>query len=247
MKEDSVFLTSAWMKENVSDRGSLGKIYRVWGDGKQMVKGDVMDYFGMAGYTNEQLRKMGYVVWMPVQEKGSWLGEGDNHTFMNMPANGLRAFEDASWGGWGGLRPVNENMNDLPWPDFFPAAQRDFAARLKWSVTPKYTDANHAPAVTFQGPLEIVASPGETIRLNANVTDPDGNKLTIRWWQLHVGTYQGNADITDEHSASAKIFIPKDAVQGQTLHIIVEVTDDGVPSMTAYQRVIILTGSRFLP
>ena len=236
VKEDSVFLTSAWMKENVSDRGPLGKIYRVWGDGKQMVKGDVMDYFGIAGYTNEQLRKMGYVVWMPVQEKGSWLGEGDNHTFMNMPANGLRAFEDASWGGWGGLRPLKENMNDLPWPDFFPAAQRDFAARLKWSVTPKYTDANHAPAVTVQGPLEIVASSWETIRLNANVTDHDGNKIAIRWWQLHVGSYKGNAAITDENSARAKVFIPKDAVPGQTLHIIVETTDDGVPSMTAYQR-----------
>lgn len=122
------------------------------------------------------------------------------------------------------------------WPDLFPAAQRDFAARLKWSVTPKYTDANHAPAVTVQGPLEIVASSWETIRLNANVTDHDGNKIAIRWWQLHVGSYKGNAAITDENSARAKVFIPKDAVPGQTLHIIVETTDDGVPSMTAYQR-----------
>jgi len=94
----------------------------------------------------------------------------------------------------------------------------------------------HAPAVTVQGPLEIVASSGETIRLNANVTDHDGNKIAIRWWQLHVGSYKGNAAITDENSARAKVFIPKDAVPGQTLHIIVETTDDGVPSMTAYQR-----------
>jgi hypothetical protein len=48
-----------------------------------MVKGDIFDYFGLSGYTNDELKKMGYVVWMPVQEKGSWLGEGDNPTFMN--------------------------------------------------------------------------------------------------------------------------------------------------------------------
>ena len=42
--EDSIYLTSSWMKENVSDRGPLGALYRVWGDGKQMVKGDIMDY-----------------------------------------------------------------------------------------------------------------------------------------------------------------------------------------------------------
>jgi hypothetical protein len=32
--EDSIYLTSSWMKENVTDRGPLGSLYRVWGDGK---------------------------------------------------------------------------------------------------------------------------------------------------------------------------------------------------------------------
>ncbi len=162
--EDAVYLTSAWMKENITSRGPLGSLYRVWGDGKQMVKGDKMDYFGFSGYTDEQLRKMGYVVWMPVQEKGSWLGEGDDFTFMNMLGNGLRAYEAGFYGGWGGREMSNRrenfsfNMSDtsqkamaaalssansetnktadeIAYPDFFPAAQQDFAARLKWSVT----------------------------------------------------------------------------------------------------------------
>src|SRR6185437_3418757 len=67
--EDSVYMTASWMMQNVTGRGPLGALYRVWGDGKQMVKGDVMDYFGLAGYTTAQLRKMGYIVWMPVQQK----------------------------------------------------------------------------------------------------------------------------------------------------------------------------------
>jgi Protein of unknown function (DUF1593) len=263
--EDSSYMTSSWMKENISDRGALGSLYRAWGDGKQMVKGDIMDYFGFSGYTNEQLRKMGYVVWMPVQAKGSWLGEGDDFTFMNMPGNGLRAYEDGSYGGWGGrqIREMNNfsfqisdtsqqamvstlssmndqlNKNANAYPDFFPAAQQDFAARLKWSVTSKYSDANHEPVVKIEGPLNVLASAGEKIRLNGAVSDPDGNAISIKWWQFQVGSYPNKVTIVNPTSAHTQIIIPKDAVAGQTIHIILEATDNGTPALTTYQRVII--------
>ena len=239
--EDSVYLTSSWTKENVSDRGPLGSLYRVWGDGKQMVKGDIMDYFGFSGYSNEQLRSMGYVVWMPVQAKGSWLGEGDDFTFMNMLGNGLRAYEAGSFGGWGG-RQLNKDGNG--YPDFFPAAQRDFAARLKWSVTNKYTDANHAPVVKIEGPLNILGYPGETIKLTGTASDPDNDKVSVKWWQFEVGTYPNKIAITNSNSTQANILIPKDAVPGQTIHIIFEATDNGVPALTSYQRVIITVVGR---
>ncbi|MGZ3945701.1 MAG: nucleoside hydrolase-like domain-containing protein [Mucilaginibacter sp.] len=260
---DSIYFTAGWTKENVSDRGPLGALYRVWGDGKQMVKGDRMDFFGVAGYTAEQLRKMGYIVWMPVQPKGSWIGEGDDFTYMNMLGNGLRAYEAGSFGGWGG-RVVGERQANVfalstdtsqkamasalssmnqksagAYPDFFPAAQLDFATRLKWSVTPKYADANHAPIAVIEGPLTCLASPGETIKLNGRVSDPDGNKVFIKWWQFQVGTYPGKISISTPDPAQTKIFIPKDAVSGQTIHVILEVTDNGTPALTAYQRVII--------
>ena len=263
--EDSVFLTSTWMKANVSDRGPMGSLYRVWGDGKQMVKGDRMDYFGFSGYTTEQLRSMGYVVWLPVQEKGSWLGEGDDFTFMNMLGNGLRAYEEGSYGGWGGRKIIGPEVNPFSqpsgdtsqkamaaalgsmnersvagsYPDFFPAAQQDFAARLKWSVTSSFADANHEPVVKMEGPLQILASPGETIKLNGNVRDPDGNKVTINWWQFEVGSYPGKVEISTPNATQTKLMIPKDAVPGQTIHLILQATDDGRPPLTAYQRVII--------
>jgi hypothetical protein len=231
-----------------------------------MVKGDIMDYFGLTGYTNEQLRSMGYAVWMPVQEKGSWLGEGDNPTFMNMIGNGLGAYEKSSYGGWGGRQINNQqfdpfsfpgdtsqqamvsvlssansqsNKNANIYPNFFPAAQRDFAARLKWSVTPKYSNANHEPIVTIQGPLNVLASPGETMKLNANISDPDGDKILINWWQFNVGTYSNKVNISGANTSSAKVLIPKDAIAGQTIHIILEATDNGSPALTSYQRVII--------
>jgi len=264
--EDSVYLTPQWLTENVTSRGPLGALYRVWGDGKQMVKGDKMDYFGLAGYTDQQLRQQGYLVWMPVQPKGAWIGEGDDPTFMNMLGQGLRAYENSTWGGWGGrtisqpvlnvfapsgdtsqqamaaaLAAATEQTRTIAdgYPDFFPAAQRDFAARLTWCVTPTYAGANHAPVVTIQGPLHILASPGQTIRLNGTVTDPDGNTFNIKWWQFKVGTYPGKINIANSNTAQAKITIPKDAVAGQTVHVILEATDNGVPSMTTYQRVVV--------
>ena len=262
--EDSVYLTASWMKKNVTGRGPLGALYRVWGDGKQMVKGDIMDYFGFSGYTNEQLRKMGYAVWMPVQPKDSWLGEGDDPTFMNMPANGLRAYEESYYGGWGGrgvknqesgfsfqmsdtsqqamvsaLSSVTSRLNKTDYPDFFPAAQRDFAARMQWSVTPKFSDANHAPVITMEGPLNILASPGETIKLTGHVSDPDGNSVSVTWWQFMAGTYPGKIDISNANAAGTKLHIPKDAAPGQTIHIILEASDNGSPALTGYQRVIV--------
>lgn len=112
IKENAALLTADWMKTNISSRGPLGSLYRVWGDGKQMVKDDRFDYFGLQGYTNEQLRQMGYIVWMPVQPQGSWLGEGDTFTFMNFLDNGLMASNKSYPGGWAGKTMT---------PEFVPA------------------------------------------------------------------------------------------------------------------------------
>jgi hypothetical protein len=71
-------------------------MYRVWGDGKQMVKGDRTDYFGLSGLSTDQLRNMGYLVWIAPQEKGSFLSEGDIPTFLNLLANGLELLKIAA-------------------------------------------------------------------------------------------------------------------------------------------------------
>src|SRR5262249_1239298 len=106
--------------QNILSRGPLGALYRVWGDGKQMVKGDRTDYFGLSGYTAEQLKEMGYMVWLPPQEKGTFLGEGDTPTFINLIEIGLRAYENPLWGGWGGrTRPKPPGGAADSQPDIF--------------------------------------------------------------------------------------------------------------------------------
>ncbi len=59
---NKTFLSPLWMKENITSKSQLGELYRVWGDGKQMVKGDKVDYFGLSGYSTEELKKMAYFV-----------------------------------------------------------------------------------------------------------------------------------------------------------------------------------------
>lgn len=267
-KKDSVYLTSAWMKENISNLGPLGSIYRVWGDGKQMVKDDKLDYFGLTGYTNEQLKQMGYIVWMPVQPKGSWLGEGDNHTFMNMLGNGLRAYEFGYYGGWGGrseqamkeftfaiadtsaqgmvnaLSSISDGTGKSNYPNFFPAAQNDFAARMKWSITPKYADANHEPVVFINGPLKLVAYAGQQIKLFGSVSDPDGNAVSVRWWHFELSESKNKLEISNPTSLQTEVMIPKDAIPDQAYHLILEATDNGTPALTRYQRVIITVKER---
>jgi folate-dependent phosphoribosylglycinamide formyltransferase PurN len=80
--------------------------------------------------------------------------------------------------------------------------------------------------------------------LNGNVSDPDGNSVSIKWWQFYVGTYPGTVDISNANSAKAKVTIPKDAVAGQTIHVIIEATDNGTPALTGYQRIIITVRSK---
>jgi hypothetical protein len=59
-----------------------------------------------------------------------------------------------------------------------------------------------------------------------------------------VGTYPGKTIISDQNSLITKITIPKDAVKGQTIHMLIEATDNGLPSLKSYQRKIISVSNR---
>jgi hypothetical protein len=245
--EYAFYYEPEWISENISQRGALGALFRVWGDGKQMVEGDIFDYFHLSGYTADELREMGYIVWTPPQKKGSWLAEGDTHTFLNLLDNGLRAHEDPTYGGWSGRKReasasagfmMGFGRADEAMPDnFFPAVQNDLAARLKWSVSPRYADANHHPKIDC--PLIISATPGEKVNIKATVTDPDKDEVSVKWWQFKVGSYNGDVVIENPESASISFTVPNDAKQGETIHLILEAVDKGSPALTRYHRIII--------
>jgi len=262
--EDSIYYSTEWTRANISSRGAFGALYRVWGDGKQMVQGDIFDYFGLSGFTAGQLKAKGYIVWTPPRPKGAFLGEGDTFTYLNLIDNGLQR---DGWGGHGagaataatGQRPLPQitinSYDDLlrlqemagarprppsPDPDFIPAAQNGFAGRLLWSVTPTYAGANHEPKVSVRGSTAVSARPGETIRLEGLTSDPDGDAVTVRWWQWQeVGTYPGKVRFSNPTALTTSVQVPTDAAQGQTIQLVLEATDNGTPALTSYQRVVV--------
>jgi len=271
--ENAPYFSADWTRANVSSRGPLGAHYRVWGDGKQMVKGDIFDYFGLSGQTTAELRAQGYVVWLPPRPKGEFLGEGDTFTFLNLIENGLAAYRAETPGGWAGRVAVNpasrsaaappaqgadttsfeDFMRRLeqsgaegpstrpasPRPNFTPAAQNGFAARLLWSVRPTYAGANHEPTVAVRD-TRLSAPPGETVRLEGSASDPDGNSVAVRWWRWKdVDTYPGEVSIQDSTSLAARLRVPSDATTGQTIQLVLEASDDGRPALTRYQRVVV--------
>jgi hypothetical protein len=272
--ENAPYFSVDWTRANVSSQGPIGAHYRVWGDGKQMVKGDRYDYFGFSGLSTDSLRKMGYVVWLPPRPKGEFLGEGDDFTFFNLLGNGLAAYRDETPGGWGGRVVVNPAtarpaapagqggfgagieafMRSLegvgpegpktrppsPQPNFAPAAQHDFAARVRWSVTPTYAAANHEPRVSIRGGTRVSARAGETVRLEGAASDPDGNAVKVRWWRWKdVDSYPGEVSVSSPGSLATSIQVPADAVAGQTIQLVLEATDEGTPPLTRYARVVV--------
>jgi len=275
--DNAVYYGADWTRQNISSLGPLGAFYRVWGDGKQMVKGDIFDYFGLSGYTVPQLRAMGYIVWTPPRPKGEFIGEGDTFTFLNLVDNGLSGYQEETPGGWAGhgVRPAAPGdtarrnsqgaaafsyedflksveraaaAGDVspaarppsPIPNFTPAAQNDLAARMKWSVTSTYAGANHEPKVAIRGSARISARPGATVRLEGVASDPDGNAVAARWWRWKdVDTYPGDVTLSNATSLATSMEVPADAIAGQTIHLILEATDNGMPALTRYRRVVV--------
>ncbi len=263
-EEDAAYFTAEWTQKNISSRGPLGALYRVWGDGKQMVKGDRFDYFGIPGKTAQELKQEGYIVWTPIQEKGSFLGEGDTPTFLNLIDNGLRGYRGDSFGGWGGYaRPgpvgnafgaeafqalesvasnpgASKQITRAPTHPFLAAAQRDFAARFVWARTPTYAAANHPPRIAARGSRLRSARPGKVVDLSVTSSDPDRNAVALRWWRWdEADSYDGPIELDHVSGPSARFTMPMDAKTGQTIHVVVDGTDNGTPALTRYEHFVV--------
>ena len=250
---DTLYYSAAWTRENISSKGIFGELYRVWGDGKTMVEGDPTDYFGLSGYSADELRAMGYNVWTAPRPKDSFISEGDTPEFLNLIGNGLRAWQSPEWGGWAGrMRELSDREKQMGYsapfasrssgepvlPDFVPAVQNGIAARMTWSTTADFSAANHEPKVS--GPLSITAKPGATVKIKAKVSDPDGNALTCSWAQWKVyRSFQGDVTISAPSAAETSVTIPSDAKAGDVIHMILTVEDNGTPKLASYLRTVI--------
>jgi len=180
-----------------------------------------------------------------------YISEGDTPSFLHLVDNGLDSHLDYTLGGWGGRSVYDDpafpnhitdkaieedgDKNKMYWR-WVPAAQNDFAARMDWCVK-EFEEANHAPIAKIKGALMRDVKAGETVKLAANATDPDGDKLTYKSWQ-YADADSAAATVTIENSDSlekASFVVPDEP--GKQVHIILEVTDDGTPALVGYLRV----------
>jgi len=125
------------------------------------------------------------------------------------------------------------------------AFQHDFAARMDWSITPDYDDANHNPIAILNGEkgkeiIHLKAKCGEKIQLSAEgSTHPDGDRLSYEWYQYEEpGSYRGKINIKHDSEQVATFQAPK-VKEPETIHIILTVKDNGEPGLYAYRRVIV--------
>ncbi len=186
-------------------------------------------------------------------DDGAFRSEGDSPSFMHQIDVGLRSLEDPSFGGWGGRfvreKPGATNAwrgaeddGDVYKPiwRWAKAFQHDWAARADWCVLP-YREANHPPVVVLKGQRDVTAPPGADLSLDVSLSaDPDGDELRTSWWQYREpGSYTGRVTISGADRAVASVQVPADAREGDTIHLIGEVTDSGRPPLTRYSRVIV--------
>jgi hypothetical protein len=157
-----------------------------------------------------------------------------NDTFSDFPPNPPYVTDSGS-GSSSALVPEG-----YPIGRWLPAMQNDMLARSEWQFA-DYANANHPPVAFIpKDEQNISAAPGEEVQLTGSAADPDGNQLSVQWWQyLEAGTYPKKVKIQNSNTLNANLVVPADAVSGQTIHVILEVTDDGKPPLTRYQRVVI--------
>lgn len=253
------YFAAPWMNKNIlNDHGPLCASYKAHVKGSYGLAGDYD--FAVGDFRSEGdspaflhtidtgLRNMESPDW------GGWGGRyvrvRDNTWLDPVPVAGY-TYPEGRWDtttGWG-RKSMREGTTTTEaqrleyfkpmwrWSDVL---QNDFAARADWSVK-SYDEANHPPQVKIAHALNLKARPGKKIALNARGTkDPDGDKLHYRWWQYQeAGSYNGIIEIKNAEQQRASFTVPKDAIKGKTIHMIVEVTDSGEPALTRYQRVVI--------
>ncbi|MDP2058564.1 MAG: DUF1593 domain-containing protein [Flavobacteriaceae bacterium] len=221
---DESLTSLAWLKENVlENHGPLGKLYPT-------------------------------KTWTAPNPHGV-MKEGDTPSWFYFLKNGLNIAERPEMGGWGGrfIRNADGYFSDavdsfsnvksaratvFRWRADF---QNDWAARMDWCVG-DYENCNHAPVVSVNGstgktPLTIKAKGGKTIELDASASnDREGNSLKFEWINYPETANVSKKMVIETARGKASVKIP-DLGKGKNIHIILKVTDNGIPILTSYKRI----------
>ncbi|HPE74666.1 MAG TPA: DUF1593 domain-containing protein [Draconibacterium sp.] len=222
MTGDHSMQNGKWVEKNVHNHGALSNCYPLNGAGTDGLK------------------------------------EGDSPSFLGLICNGLNFPDKPEWGGWGGRYRLLKKNLFIDAQDFLdgtlnerhtvarwrPAFQRDFMSRLDWCVK-SYKEANHNPFVKVNNsdgkmPLFVNSNNGSSLVFDASdCADPDKNDLSFHWFFYNeIGFAECSKLVTSKGGQICTVTIPE-SLHNRTIHLILEVTDNGTPSLTTYKRIVI--------
>ena len=265
-RRDLGMFEGSWVKPNLLDKGALLERYHTWGDGHVYPGEEDRSQFG----SNLALMDGSWWGKQP-RNRYDMISEGDSPSFLHLIDKGLRTLEDPSFGGWGGRFRRNADNEFNRDADYWECAvdepagpttgealqltrwigdwMNDFASRATWCVTPDEKSVNHAPEVSVEEGVDVVAAPGQEVTLHAVATDPDGDEVRVTWTRYaDADTYAGEVALDASRSrdgATVHLTVPDDARAGDTIHLIVRASDEPsrTPYMVNYRRVIITVGA----
>jgi hypothetical protein len=190
--------------------------------------------------------------------------EGDTMMFLYLLPTGMNDPEQPTWGSWAGRHGPHDEHPGKPYywanqTDHWQGTtsrdntlarwaahlQNDFRARMDWCVADSYPQANHRPIAVLNGDksnniIEISGKSGATVTLTAEgSTDPDGNRFKTTWYFYpEAGTYRGDMRLSASEGKSTSFTAPT-ASSPETVHVILQLEDDGEPPLCAYRRAVI--------
>jgi hypothetical protein len=222
-----------WLEENIiNNHGPLGALYPKL---DYIMEGDTPSFIGLINNGLGSALNPAY---------GGWGGRYD--FFQSYAENGkiwtntINSVDEVMLED--GRRFASDQATIWRWREAF---QNDFAARMDWCIADNFEKANHNPVVVVNGNatkdiVKIKTSVGQKVRLNTEGTlDPDKDKLQYRWMLYkEAGNYKGNFQLSQSDSREIEFVVPPLA-DGESLHIICQVKDDGNPGLFSYRRIII--------
>lgn len=186
------------------------------------------------------------------------LKEGDTPSWLFFLPNGLGDPSHPVWGGWGGRfqrdssgvwRDAQDTVADktearLAVSRWRPAFQNEFAVRMDWCVRPR-AEANHPPVAILNGDttrdvLALSAASGERVTLSAKGSrDLDGHALKFCWFVYpEAGTHRGTVELSNAIAETIKFIAPQ-VERPETIHVILQAEDEGLPPLQSFRRAVI--------
>jgi len=237
---DFSIVDNPWLDQHIRSKGPLGAQYPKT---TFLMEGDTPSFLNLVnnGLSNSEQPNWGgwggrYEFYTPRPEK--WFAAPETRPLWTDAVDEVLGV-DGNW----------HTSNKATLWRWRSAYQNDFAARMIWTVTTNYAEANHPPVAKLAHAAQLNAKPGERVNLSAvGSTDPDGDGLNYKWFYYpEPGTFtMSNArsgdplTIEGADQTQAWFIVPTNRVlRTGTMHIILAVTDTGKPPLTRYQRVIV--------